>query len=463
MPKFSYIVVNKEDKQLAGVVDAPDAKTAREDLKELGFSVVSLEEKNDNLDEAGIAFEFKGLDKHNRNVSGTIRSEDKYSAFKRLISEYELDIAYLINADLDESKKTAAKKKGVRDLLKKYQMDSESLTTIPKAKISIQNDPNFKEKKALVGRQVNYVLMKVKDVITNYGDKLNPQDKQTIKSFVNKVLRIKNSTNLDYIKNTCKSLLEFLQNVEWLSHGKAQIDEKFKMHIETQQMIDNIQRGKDFGIYEDLEDQIIRWKSEHIKGNNKVPLEDKIKDIYYSILLSIIHEEEDVRTIKKEITQLSRELNQYRKMYLTAKDKTYREGASKSLKRLHEKKKKLKEKLKAIKIKNKQISYEKGGLTTFENFIALIKGLSGWLLFFYLTYYIISTYVITKNLSFIKGDIPSIFYIFQTGTIKYLLPIVFLLHIITSVKLIFFRKNILYSALMFPIFIFGMLLTIFNF
>jgi protein subunit release factor A len=463
MPKFSYIVVNNEDKQLAGVVEAPDAKTARGDLKELGFSVVSLEEKAEDVSEDGLAFEFKGLDKHNRNVSGTIKSEDKYNAFKRLISEYELDIAYLVAADLEESAKISAKKKGVGDLLRKYQKDSETLTAIPKTKTSIQNDPNFKEKKALVERQIKYVLNKVKDLITQHGDKLNPQDKQTIKSFVNKILRIKSSTNLDYIKNTCKSLLEFLQNIEWLSHGKTQIDEKFKMHIETQQMIDNIQHGKDFGIYEDLEDQIIRWRSEHIKGNEKIPFGDKIKDAYYSVLLSIIHEEKDVRTIKKEITQISRELNQYRKMYLTAKDKTYREGASKSLKSLHERRNKLKAKLKEIRESNKQTHHEKGGFTSFEKTVALIKGLSGWLLFFYLTYYFVSTYVITKTLPFMKGDVPSIFYLFQTGTIKYLLPGVFLLHLTTSIKLTFFRKSILYSALMFPVFILGILLTMFNF
>ncbi|MBU1445874.1 hypothetical protein KKD70_01265 [Patescibacteria group bacterium] len=463
MPKFSYIVVNKEDQQLDGVVEAPDAKTAREDLKELGFSVVSLEEKTENLNEDGVAFEFNGLDKHNRNVTGTIKSENKYDAFKRLVSEYELDIAYLVESNLNEPEKTEKKKKGVGDLLKKYQEDSGSLAAIPKTKNSIQNDPNFKEKRALVERQVTYVLNKVKDIITKSGDKLNPQDKQTIKSFVNKILRIKNSTNLDYIKNTCKSLLEFLQNVEWLSHGKAQIDEKFSLYTDTQQMIDNIQHGKDFGVHEDLEDKIMRWRSENIKENQKFSFADKIKDAYYSILISIIHEEKDVRTIKQEISQISRELSQYRKMYLTTSDKTYREGASKSIKKLHERKNKLKTKLREIKDQNKQFHQAKGGFTSFEKTIALIKGLSGWLLFFYLSYYFVANYVITKQIPFIKGEIPSIFYIFQTGTIKYLLPTVFLLHLVTSIKLTFYRSSILYSALMFPLFTIGTLLIIFNF
>ena len=53
--KFKYIVINEENKQLYGTIGATDEGSARKELNELGFSIVSIEE----IEKTGILVERK--------------------------------------------------------------------------------------------------------------------------------------------------------------------------------------------------------------------------------------------------------------------------------------------------------------------------------------------------------------------------------------------------------------------
>jgi hypothetical protein len=347
--------------------------------------------------------------------------------------------------------------------MKKYQEEVKKLTDMfHKEKIK-KIDRNFEKEKALIMRQVDFVLKKVTEAIDKFGKELNPQDKQTIKEYVNKILRLKNTTNLEYLKKTCKSLLEFLQNAEIFTHRKSQIDEKVKLYADTQEMIETLDKGKDFGLYEDLEDQIMRWKSEHIKGKEKIPLADKAKDIFYSIVLRVIHESKEVRILKKELSFLNRELKQYYSIFIKAKDANYRKEASNSIKKLRARKKLIKHRIWVARKKEKKRMETEHELSAFESMIDVISGVSGWLLFFYLIFYFVAAYLTTKQIVFAENQIPSFLYLFQTGSIKYMLPIMFLLHTITRMRLVFFRKNIFANVLFIPVFFIASLVVVFNF
>jgi len=463
MPKFRYIIVNKENRQLSGVVDAPDVDTAQNDLKELGFSIVSIEQTKINTKEkeTGITFEFSGIDKQKRNILGTIVSEDRYSAFKRLITEYDLDVRYIVQADLKDKEKF--KKAGIIDLMKQYQKEVEENTRMFHKEKLKKIDRTFDKKKALVMRQVDFVLKKVSKAIDTFANDLNPQNKQEIKDYVNKILRLKNTTNLDYLKNTCQDLLKYLQRAEIFISKKSRLNEKLGLYTQTQEMIDGLQRGKDFGIYEDLQDQIERWKSEHIKGRKKIPFGDKITNFFYTIILKVIYEDKEIRIVKKEINSLNRDIKQYFRIILKSKDPEYKKVASVSLKSLRTKKKKLKEKLAILKKNERNKLNSEGNLNIFEKIIYLINGLSGWLLFYYLFYYFVAEIIIDKEFIYSNLDIPSLFFLFNTGLIKYILPLVFLLHITTSMKLNFFKKNGIADLILVPVFTLASLLIVFNF
>jgi len=464
MPKFRYIVVNKENRQLSGVVDAPNLDTAQKDLKELGFSVISIEKATKKSSkETGTVFEFNGIDKQKRNITGTIISDDRYSAFKRLITEYDLDVRYIVQADLDEKEKERQKSAGIIDLMKQYQKEVQKNTQMFHKEKLKKIDRSFDRKKALVMRQVDFVLKKVSEAIDKFANDLNPQDKQRIKDYVNKILRLKNTTNLDYLKTTCQDLLKYLQRAEIFTSKKSRIGEKLRLYTQTQEMIKTIQRGKDFGIYEDLQDQLERWQSEHIKGRDKIPFNDKITNIFYSLILKFISEDKEIRILKRKINDLNRDLRQYFNVVLKSKDAEYKKAASKSIKELRAKRKKLKEKLSILRRNEKNRLKAEGQLNAFEKTISVINGLSGWLLFYYLVYYFASEVIINKELIYQNSDIPTLFFLFNTGIVKYILPLVFLLHITTSMKLNFFKKNGAANLILFPAFTLASLIIIFNF
>ena len=94
MPNFKYTVANKSGKKLSGTVEAPDEKIAREELKNLGFSILSLQVTSEATKLAShlTKFVFEGYDKNSKLVSGTIPAKTKEDALKRLKEQYELNI-----------------------------------------------------------------------------------------------------------------------------------------------------------------------------------------------------------------------------------------------------------------------------------------------------------------------------------------------------------------------------------
>src|SRR5260221_2425373 len=130
MPKYRYSVVNQENKSLSGTISAPDEQGARNELNQLGFSVIGMTEIPET--EGAEAhegpqlptFEFAGIDKSQKRVVGTIQAEDRLNAYKRLITEYAFEVEYLVDQSLPEEQKTQEKAKGIFEL--QNQVDEEA-------------------------------------------------------------------------------------------------------------------------------------------------------------------------------------------------------------------------------------------------------------------------------------------------------------------------------------------------
>src|SRR3989338_6749757 len=99
MPKYSYTVINQEGQKLTGTINAESEKLAQENLSKLGFPVLDItqipEEKAAELTSESQKFEFQAIDQNDSKVLGSIGAEDKYAAFKRLITEYHFAVEYL--------------------------------------------------------------------------------------------------------------------------------------------------------------------------------------------------------------------------------------------------------------------------------------------------------------------------------------------------------------------------------
>lgn len=460
MANFRYVVVTGENKQLQGTIGAPDEKSARSELNELGFSVISIEEIGEEAPsgEAQIpVWEFSAIDKNNKQVAGTIQAEDRYSAYVRLITEYEFDVESIVDKNLPEDQKEKVRKQGVYDLAEQY---SEQVTEQVKETADEKDLKEFERKQEILQRQINFVLDKVKEMLDKYESDMQPEVKAKIRNKVEKILRIKNSTNLDYVRKSTEELLKLLQKEELFLHKEAHVNDRTKMVVEAKSMAMQLKSGKKKKSI-NLMDEIHRWRQEKILKNENPNALESFLDFLAKLFLGIHLENEKIREIKNEISSTNEQLKQYLRLYFEATDPQYKAQTKSGIAKLWNKRKLLKKQLKQARKESKTARKQSGEATPMERFADELTSISGWLLAFYLIYYFVSLYATTKE--FGLQEIPGLFYVYRSEFLKYFLSTLFLLYAGLAIKKIFFPKNDTAGLVITPIFLVSIFLIYFNF
>ncbi len=461
MPKFRYTVVNNSNQQLQGTISSPDEASARKELGELEFSIVSIEEipENEATSESTLpVFEFAGLDKNQKRVAGTIQAEDEYNAYKRLLEEYEFEIEYVIPNNLTEAQKEKERKKGAYHL--HQQLEEELLATQEKESADEKDLKEFEKKQAVLQQQIDFVLGKVKEMLDKYEQNMSPATKEKIRQRVDKILRIKNSTNLDYIRKTTEDLLHFIQKEEIFLHESEHMADRTNMVVEAKSMMMELKRGKSKSNMS-VTDAMRQWREEHIIQNENPPLYYRIFDSIVSPILGITTETEKMLSIKQQIQNVNAQMKHYIVLYFQAPDPEFKNQARAGIKNLWNQRKKLKKELAAEKKRIKMERKASAQLTPVEKLGQQVLSFTGWLLAFYLIYYFLSIYTTSKEL----GDftIPGVFYIYRSAFLKYFLATVFLLHSALSLKINFFKRNEVASLVITPVFLLSLIVIYLNF
>ena len=129
MPVFKYNVINKEGKKLSGTIEAPDENTARTELNNLGFSILSLEkiDKLPVIDKALKKFVFEAIDKNSKFVTGSIPSKTQEEAMLRLIKEYTLNVSAIWPENASEENIAKARTAGTKDLQEKLATEMQDI------------------------------------------------------------------------------------------------------------------------------------------------------------------------------------------------------------------------------------------------------------------------------------------------------------------------------------------------
>jgi hypothetical protein len=461
MAKFRYTVINPENKKLTGTIVAPDEKGAREELNQLGFSIITieiLEEVENEAEEQVPTFEFAAIDKSLKRIVGTIKASDRYSGYKRLVKEYSFEVEYLIDLSLDEAEKTAQRQKGVYDLQNK--LDEEEIKLKQKNNEEEFDLESFHVEQKALQTQVEFVLKKVKEMLDLYENDIRPETKEKIRRAIDKILRIKNSTNFDYIRKSCEDLLKFIQQEEIFLYEDKKKKEHAKLTLEAKNMMAGLHR-KDDGINKDIFAQLKTWRYTHITTKEQPSGLEILFNFLISFLIGFSRENEEIRDLNQQIRTLRQQIFQYIKLYLQANTSELKVEAREGLQKLLRERKKLKNQLKNAKKNQKLALKNKNQTSSLENFSQEVLIFSGWLLAFYLIYYFSAYYITTKNFSPIQ--LPSLTPIYSSSFLKYLLTGLFLFHSILSLKIHFFRRNGLATLVMTPCFIFVMILIFLNF
>jgi succinate dehydrogenase/fumarate reductase cytochrome b subunit len=459
MPKYKYIVINQENKQLQGTIGAPDDTAARKELNELGFSVVSMTtmaaEELAAANEMPV-FEFAAIDKNQKRVVGTIQAEDRVAAFKRLVSEYAFDVEYVVDNNLSEGQKEKERTKGAYDL--QDMITEEQMLTKKKETGEEKDMKEFGLKQEVLKEQIDFVLNKVRQILDQYEQIMTQDTKAKIHHYVDKILRIKSSTNLDYIRISAEELLTFLQKEELFLNEEQHMQDRTKLLVEAQSMSLQLRRtktAKSAGIGQ----QLRQWRQEHIYNNPTPSSGEKAINSLISVFIGTARESELVITIRHDIMAINDQLKHYLQLYIQATNPEIKQETKNGFWRLWNERKKLKIKLKEAK---KGLALAAAGEATGEGrFATEMQSFTGWLLAFYLIYYFISIYTTTKD--FGQNNVPQFFYIFRSSFLKYFLTTLFLFHGAISIKIYFFRRNELATVIITPLFIIGTLLILLNF
>ncbi len=452
MPFFKYTVANQQGKQLSGTVEASALESARTELNSLGFSIVSIEETAampKSTDQTLPKFIFEAVDSKSRIISGTIPSITPEEALKKLKDEYYLTVTAIWREGAGESEIATAKEKGVADLTAATTTKTEEEQSVNQEEIFVRN-------------KVDFVLKKIYELLQIYGDKMDQSEKAEIQKKIDKLLRIKSSTNLDYIVTTAREILFAIQNQEKTLHARGFEDERISLELRTKELLGELKKSaasKTFS--EDVLQKIETWQ----KANDAYPEAISSSHFIGRMLIGIkqyFTTPVEIKAIENQIGAYNKQLIEFAKLYFKEPSKEYKSKIFSSLRIIWKARTKAKHSLKTV----KALRRERARTLRSEHSLGLklldeIASLTGWLLFFYILYYFAALYLSTKDFGLDK--IPKGFLVYDSHIFKYILVIIFLLHSAISLKVNFFRKSTLADLFLIPFFFFGSIIVLINF
>jgi hypothetical protein len=465
MAIFKYTIANKEGKKLNGSVEAPDENTARLELENLGFSILLLAETKESpkTDSTLGKFVFEAIDKNSKLVSGTIPAKNAEEAISKLQSEYELNVSAIWIEGSTKEQIENARKEGQKRIQTQIQTP---ITPQQASNAPIETTtPNLEQEKKVqfIKEKIELTLKLVNELIQKFDQELAPDKKVEINKKIDKLLRIKNSTNVDYILESANDLLKFLEEQEKSLKENTHQEKRFEFQVQTQKLLQTLnQREHEKSLKEDVLGKIEEWQRAHLENPEKASLGAKIINSILVKIKNFFTTPPEIEAIKIQISTYNKQLWEFVKLYFKEPTPEYKAKVKNTLKTIWQARKTAIANLRAIKsqIRNQGDTNKSDEKVVFP-LIEEINALTGWLLGFYIIYYFISLYLNTKY--FGLSTIPSSFHVYETHIFKYILVITFLLHSASALKINFFRNSLAANFILPPLFIFGSISTLLNF
>lgn len=454
MLAFHYIALNQEGNELSGIIEAVDEQAARKKLSELKLSVVSL--NTIATPQAGTAapvaagktvFEFEAINKQAKKVIGTIVAQDVVKAFARLFDEYQLDVIYLTDNALPAGEKDKIKQEGISKIREEYEKSYGAIRKAQaekeKQEVQLGNDAQETREELLV--KVDATMSRIEQFLKDFGSDLKPEESDIIKSYLDQLVRIKDSTNLEHIRNTCEKMLQHIQRQELFLHEEKQSKESAKLKVDTKELLSQL---KQTGLSKDID--IVRtatsWQTH--------PLLRPIANILLKIFKP---DPPEIQKLKNEIKTINHNIWAYVKIIFLGKTKVLKIEAWETIGALREEKKRLNLQLFALKseLKAKEQADKPPSL-----FWEQAGSVLGWILAFYLLSYIVSYPFTIKQ--FNVPSIPKGFYFYHSHITKIVTIALFIAYCSVTLRNYWLKKYSLAPYILYPLSLFGFLLIVIN-
>lgn len=442
MALFSYTALNPENKKLMGAIEADSEMQARENLNRLNFSIIELQLlKEPPKIIQGIKFNFEALDKNQKKIIGTIDAQNDLTAYIRLAEEYNLQITLLLKENASDEEKIKASEY-LADLQKKYE-EKLSKEKKKKAEMALQKKHGAyeKEKRELLA-YIDKVIQIINIFLNEYGNDMKPEEREIIRSYINQLFRIKDSTNLAHIRTTCENMLRHIAEKEIFLKEAKKLKTETTVKLETKELLETLQKR---GLKREIDLLTI------VNFLRNVPV--------FSNLISYFQiTDPEILELKRKIKEINHRIFELWKLYFHSKEKPYKREIKEIIHELRGQKKRLKWELSSLKFRKKQ---EKQAKKTHEQKHASLYTFISILLSFYLVFYFITFPLTSNELNF--TSIPESFYFYKTTFVKSLLIFLFLFYIAMTLKRMFLFSGRFISFLLYPLCGITYLLFLFNF
>lgn len=426
MSAYHYIALSQDGKELSGIIEAPDELEARKKLNGLGLSVVSLEPTN----EVSVApshptkttFEFTAFDKNRKKVVGTIAADDVAEAYSRLFSQYQLDVTGLSSNgkefDITEIQETYEKLHSI-----------EGVSSASGEKTALSNAETLERTELL--QKVDFTMVKIQEFLKLYGTDLKQDERETIQAYMNQLIRIKGSTNLEHIRMTCEKMLDHVQRQELFIHEEQKMKESTHIKVETREMLSSLKRT---GLKQEISFASIVSKMQTIKF---------LKPLTDLLLKMAPPQTTEIRQLKDEIKSVNRHMWEYVRILFT-RNSVVRHEAWQTIQTLFAEKKRLNLKLNSLIDEEKKRTAVAEVPSRAEDHI---KSGLGWVFGVYFLLYAITYPLTIKKVPF---AFPGNLYFYQTTLPKYMAIFCFFFYAAFQAQHLFFPKAKAVKFVLYP-------------
>jgi hypothetical protein len=228
--KFKYTSIGANNQKLEGILDAESLESARDQLHKMNLSVIAIDEVSGEeaaqvqppsptqptqeaaaaAPSAGIiSYYFSARDPQQKEVNGTIDSPDPYSAYRRLITEYQFKVLDLFPEGSPDPA-AASLKPQFEEWDQLLEEEGVSPTARPVAGTKDELEDEGEKMSQEIVTEIDQFIINTKKILQSHGGQYSDRFQREIQKTLDDLERIRTSNNLKHITKVCNNLYQLI-------------------------------------------------------------------------------------------------------------------------------------------------------------------------------------------------------------------------------------------------------------
>jgi flagellin-specific chaperone FliS len=391
-------------------------------------------------------------------VDGTIDAADPFSAYKRLISEYHFNVL-----DLYPEGSTQPENESYKDQFGEWNhyLEQSGISTSQKAVGGVKSeleDEGVKLSQEIID-EIDSFIINAKNVIQNHSDKFSEPFMREIEKKLGELERIRASNNLKHITKVCNDLYDLISHPDQADKTEAAKSPEYTSIISklrTSGFINNQlnflqahtlqKKAKRFekiqGIFSKIMKSLNKGKADEIEKKFAKKVQRRHSK-WMNNLTASLKGKKEADTSRVTLKQILSKFFEFVSASNPIMRRARREEMAELFREWRRQSRQRKE------TKSLQKSEEVTEITPkkdFNPFFLELDSFIGWLLFFYVTYFFLVSFSLTRGIG-----LPDELVIktIQSPLILNILIFLLLAHLAFKLKIRFFHRNVMGSAFLF--------------